>query len=112
MLTPARLRGLAMVVYALTAAAALDGLALLVGLVVGTVLFVLTAPRWVPHELPRYQLQHRSSGRVDIVAASDDEAAGRVLFHAQATALEAAGARGQLVLVDRITGHPVTWRVL
>ena len=112
MLTPAHVRGLAIVVYALGAAVAFDGPALLLALGLGTVLFALTAERRAPAVRPRYRLEHRGSGRVRVLAAMRDELPGRTALQAEAAAMTLAGASGQLVLVDVATGHPVTWQVL
>ena len=111
-LNPVLLRSIGMMVFAITAPMVLNGLSLLVGLSIVTAFFLATSPRRVALEHARYQLVHRSYRQANVIAASEDEAAGRLLLQAQATALSAAGARGQLVLVDRNTRHPVTWQVL
>jgi hypothetical protein len=112
MLTPAHVRGLAIIVYALGAAVAFDGPALLLALGLGTALVALTAERRASAVRPRYRLEHRGAGRVRVVAAMRDELPGRTALQAEAAALTLAGASGQLVLVDATTGHPITWQVL
>jgi hypothetical protein len=98
MLTPARVRGLAIVAYAFGASAAFDGPELLVALGLGTATVARMANRLPSPELPRYRLEFRRPGRV--LAATRDEATGRAALERQAAAHTAGGASGHLVLVD------------
>jgi hypothetical protein len=112
MLTPWLRTGLGIVAYALGAALVFDGPALLLALGVGTAAFALAAqPRPAP-ETPRYRLEHRIPGRVRVLAAISDEETGRQTLQRQAAQLTAAGATGQLVLLNVVTGRTISWQVV
>jgi hypothetical protein len=100
MLTPARVRGLAIVAYAFGASAAFDGPELLVALGLGTATVARMANRLPSPELPRHRLEFRRPGRGRVLAATRDEATGRAALERQAAAHTAGGASGHLVLVD------------
>jgi hypothetical protein len=112
MLTPARVRGPAIVAYAFGAAATFDGATLLAALSLGTAMVTLSNPWLAPRERPRYRPKHRRWGRVRVLAATNNEAAGRTIMRAQAVDLMASGTSGQLVLVDVQMGRPITRQVL
>jgi hypothetical protein len=112
MRTPPLRTSVGIVAFGLGAAATLDGSALLLALGIGTVAFALTAQPRSATETPRFRLEHRTPGRVRALAATSDEGIGRETLRHQTAQLTAAGAAGQLVLVDVVTGHAVTWQVL
>ena len=112
MVTPALLRALAIIAFALGAAIVFAGVALLLVLALGIIIFGLVARTGPRAAAPRYRLEHRRPGRRQMLVATDDEATGRAALQIHAMELEAAGATGQLVLVEGDTRHPVTWQVL
>ena len=112
MLASSLRRLLAAVALALGASAAFDDLPLLLSLAAGVGMVAFTADPGRPDAASRYRLEHRRPGRVRVLAATDDEAAGRAALRAHTGRLEAAGVPGQLVLVEAATGLIATWHVL
>jgi hypothetical protein len=59
-----------------------------------------------------YRVEHRTDGTVDIVAHTSDVHASQEELSHHAARLAAAGATGELVLVDETTGEDVARRHL
>ena len=112
MLTPATLRSLAIVAYAFGAALAFDDEALLLALVLGVGIIGFGGRPRLPTSVPRFRLELRCLDGVRVLAVTDDEARGRAVLQTEATRLQAAGGRGQLVLVNVSTKQPITWQVV
>lgn len=112
MLTPATLRGLAIIAYAVGAVLAFDDEALLLALVLGVGLIGLSRRLRLPTAPFRFRLELRCRESVRVLTATDDEERGRALLQIEATRLQATGASGQLVLVNARTKQPITWQVI
>ena len=112
MLTPAMLRGLSIIAYAVGASMIFDGAALVLALGLGVGIIGLGDRLRPPTSRPRFRLELRCPEGVRVLTATDDEARGRAALQTEATRLHAAGAGGQLVLVNVSTKQPVSWQVV
>jgi hypothetical protein len=70
------------------------------------------AAAWYPCAVSTYRVEHRTAGTATVVAHTSDVHASQEELSQHAARLTAAGATGELVLVDETTGEDVARRYL